>query len=84
VLILSFKFSLFWRDRARKSRRPSLFEPSLKVQRDFAHNPPSGFEVPALDAVISTSTKLERSILHGAAGNQGALEVIGLRKPNPH
>jgi hypothetical protein len=45
VLILPFKFPLFRRDRARKSGRPSLFEPSLKVQRDFAHNPPSGFEV---------------------------------------
>src|SRR6202030_1224119 len=33
------------RDRARKSGGPTLFELSLKVQRDFAHNPPSGFEV---------------------------------------
>ena len=36
---LTFKFSLFRRNRARKSGRPSLFEPSLKVQRDFAHKP---------------------------------------------
>ena len=30
---------------ARKSGCPTPFELSLKVQRDFAHNPPSGFEV---------------------------------------
>jgi hypothetical protein len=65
VLILPFKFSLFRRDRARKSGRPSLFEPSLKVQRNLAHNPPSGFEV-LPQCYDSTSMKLERSILHGA------------------
>jgi hypothetical protein len=32
-------------DKARKSGGPTPFELSLKVQRDFAHNPPSGFEV---------------------------------------
>lgn len=32
-------------DGARKSGGPTLFELSLKVQRDFEHNPPSGFEV---------------------------------------
>jgi hypothetical protein len=33
------------RNGARKSGGPTPFELSLKVQRDFAHNPPSGFEV---------------------------------------
>jgi len=82
-LIPPFKFSLFRRDRLRKSGRPSLFEPSLKVQRDFAHNPPSGFEVqpPMLWCQRPRSSKgpSHTSRRHGESASVArALEVIGL------
>jgi hypothetical protein len=43
ILLLPFKAVLF--GRAGKSGRPPLLEPSLKVQRDIAHNQSSGFAV---------------------------------------
>jgi hypothetical protein len=41
MLLLRFKATLF--GRAGKSGRPPPLEPSLKVQRDIAHNQSSGF-----------------------------------------
>jgi hypothetical protein len=43
ILLLPFKAVRF--GRAGKSGRPPLLEPSLKVQRDIAHNQSSGFAV---------------------------------------
>jgi hypothetical protein len=43
MLLLPFKAMLF--GRAGKSGRPPPLEPSLKVQRDIAHNQSSGFAV---------------------------------------
>ena len=79
--MLPFKFSLFRRDRARKSGGPSLFEPSLKVQRDFAHNPPSGFEVlpRCYDLNVHEARKVRPTRRRGEPASAiCALEVIGL------
>jgi hypothetical protein len=43
MLLLRFKATLF--GRAGKSGRPPSLEPSLKVQRDIAHNQSSGFAI---------------------------------------
>jgi len=43
LMLLPFKATLF--GRAGKSGRPPPLEPSLKVQRDIAHNQCSGFAV---------------------------------------
>jgi hypothetical protein len=55
MLLLRFKAMLF--GRAGKSGRPPPLEPSLKVQRDIAHNQISGFAV-APGSKVSTRADL--------------------------
>jgi len=55
MLLLPFKAMLF--GRAGKSGRPPPLEPSLKVQRDIAHNQISGFAV-APGSKVSTRAGL--------------------------
>jgi hypothetical protein len=55
LMLLPFKAMLF--GRAGKSGRPPPLEPSLKVQRDIAHNQSSGFAV-AAGSKVSTRAGL--------------------------
>jgi hypothetical protein len=77
MLLLRFKAVHF--GRAGKSGRPPPLEPSLKVQRDIAHNQSSGFAV-APRVKASTRAGLQRSTQNGRLGGIHALAPIGRPK----
>jgi len=71
LLILPFKFLLFRRrrwNRSRKSGGPPLFELSLKVQRDIAHNAPQGSR--SCPGATALNARGALKVLNGAPRNQ--------------
>jgi hypothetical protein len=73
LLILSFKLLLFRRGRrirSVESSGPPLFEPSLKVERDIAHNQNSAFE-PLLGHRLDRNMRRVADHLHASIGSDG-------------
>jgi hypothetical protein len=61
LLLLRLALGRRWRSRPDKSGGPPLFEPSLKVQRNVAHNPPADSRS-CPGATASTRAARKRSI----------------------
>jgi hypothetical protein len=95
LLILSFKILLFRRhrrDRPHKSGGPPLFELSLKVQRNVAHNPAPGFEaLPRCCGIIAQRALITAAISRCKGPKCGPTEIgaawlcdgRGSRTPEP-